>query len=76
MVERGGKVRTMTVETRRKPELECIVRTNIAAGSIFSDALKSYEGLADTYKHAVMDHALEYVNGKFTRIPWRTSGAY
>ena len=28
MVERGGKVRAITVGTRRKPELQCIVRTH------------------------------------------------
>ncbi|MBM3811126.1 MAG: transposase, partial [Acidimicrobiia bacterium] len=30
---------------------------------IFSDALKSYEGLASEYQHQVIDHAVEYVNG-------------
>jgi hypothetical protein len=41
--------------------LEC---ARIEAGSaIFSDALKSYDGLENDYQHAVIDHAVEYVNG-------------
>jgi len=34
-----------------------------AGAAIFSDELKSYEGLDDEYKHAVINHAIEYVNG-------------
>jgi len=30
---------------------------------LFSDALKSYDGLEDTYTHQVIDHAEAYVNG-------------
>jgi hypothetical protein len=29
----------------------------------YSDALKSYDGLADAYTHAVIDHAEAYVRG-------------
>jgi len=64
MVERGGRVRTFAVPTRRKHELHKHVHENIAAGSaLFSDSLKSYDGLSDDYKHAVVDHAVEYANG-------------
>jgi transposase-like protein len=64
MVERDGKVRAFHVDGRRKKELQEAVRDNIEAGSaIFTDELKSYEGLADDYDHAVVDHAIEYVNG-------------
>jgi hypothetical protein len=50
---------------RRKKELQEAIRENIAAGSaIFSDELKSYEGLADDYEHDVIDHAVEYVRGE------------
>ena len=63
MVERGGRVRAGVVETRKKAELQKYVRETIEAGSaIFSDELKSYEGL-DEYQHAVINHAIEYVNG-------------
>jgi transposase-like protein len=64
MMERGGEVRTMVVDSRRKRELQSKVREHIEAGSaIFSDELKSYEGLDKEFKHAVMNHAVEYVNG-------------
>src|SRR6266852_4865633 len=49
--------------TRRKPELQAMVRENVEAGSeLFSDALKSYDGL-DEFQHQVIDHAESYVNG-------------
>jgi len=64
MVERGGKVVAGHVSARTKKELQPIIRERIEAGSaIFSDALKSYEGLESDYQHAVIDHAVEYVNG-------------
>src|ERR1035441_346319 len=31
--------------------------------SVFTDALKSYEGLDDEYLQQVVDHAVEYVKG-------------
>lgn len=64
MVERGGKVKTAVVDRRRKKELQAQIREHVQVGSaIFSDELLSYEGLNDDYKHAVINHALEYVNG-------------
>jgi transposase-like protein len=64
MVERGGKVRAGSVGSRRADELQAHIRECVEAGAaIFSDELKSYEGLDDEYKHAVINHAVEYVNG-------------
>ena len=64
VLHRGGKVRTKVVETRRKPELQALVRENVEAGSnLYSDALKSYEGL-DEFTHQVIDHAVAYVDGQ------------
>ncbi len=34
-----------------------------AGSAIYSDELRSYEGLADDYDHEVINHAVEYVNG-------------
>jgi transposase-like protein len=63
MVERGGNVIVMHVANRRKSELQSHVRANVEAGSaIFSDELKSYDGLEADYQHAVINHAVEYVN--------------
>lgn len=36
-----------------------------AGTATFTDELKSYEGLDDDYKHAVINHAVEYVSGNF-----------
>ncbi len=64
MVERGGKVVVDHVETRRKGELQSLIRERVEAGSaIFSDELLSYDGLDADYRHAVINHAVEYVNG-------------
>ena len=64
MVERGGKVVTSHVGTRSKKELQATIRERVEAGSaIFSDELRSYDGLEDNYQHAVIDHAVEYANG-------------
>jgi transposase-like protein len=64
MVERDGRVRAMHLDSRRRHELQKAIRENVEAGSaIFSDELKSYEGLAEDYDHDVINHAVEYVNG-------------
>src|SRR5260221_13726698 len=64
VLERGGKVRAKVVENRRKPELHALVRDNVEAGSnLYSDALKSYEGL-DEFQHQVIEQAEAYVNGQ------------
>src|ERR1035441_10227723 len=64
VLARGGKVRAKVVETRRKPELQALVRENVEAGAnLYSDALKSYDGL-DEFTHQVIDHAVAYVDGQ------------
>jgi transposase-like protein len=64
MVERGGKVIAGHVDSRKKTELQPLIRERIEAGAaIFSDELKSYGGLESDYQHAVINHAVEYVNG-------------
>ena len=64
VLERDGKVRTQVVSKRTKKVLQAEVRKHVEAGSaLYSDALKSYEGL-DEFQHQVVDHAVEYVNGK------------
>jgi transposase-like protein len=64
MMERGGEVRAMVVDNRKKRTVQKRVKDHVEAGSaIFSDELKSYEGLETEYQHAVINHAVEYVNG-------------
>jgi transposase-like protein len=64
IMERGGKVRTSVVPNRKKPSLQTEVRKQVKAGSVlYTDSLKSYEGLSE-FEHHVVDHAVEYVIGK------------
>ena len=65
MLERGGKVRLAVVPDRRKKALQDQVRHHVSAGAaLYSDALQSYDGLAQEYGHKVIDHAETYVNGR------------
>jgi len=64
ILERGGKVRTKVVDNTRKKTLQAEIREHVLAGSaLFTDALKSYEGLSE-FQHEVIDHAVEYVRGE------------
>jgi transposase-like protein len=61
ILQRGGKVRATVMENRRKKALQQLVRENVEAGSsVYTDALKSYEGL-DEFRHEAIDHAECYV---------------
>jgi len=65
IMERGGKIRTTVVPTRRKSALQAEVRKHVEAGAaLYTDALLSYEGLATDYAHKVVDHASQYVDGR------------
>jgi transposase-like protein len=64
ILQRGGKVRTSVVSNRKKKTLHSEVCKHVEAGSaIYTDALKSYEGM-DEFRHQVIDHAVKYVDGK------------
>jgi transposase-like protein len=65
ILERGGEVRTVVIDSRKKKALQGEVREHVEAGSaLYSDALLSYEGLVSEYAHKVIDHAVAYVDGK------------
>lgn len=68
ILERGkngtSRVRTTVVPNRKRSALQAEVREHVEAGSaLYTDALKSYEGL-DEFEHQVVDHAVRYVDGK------------
>jgi len=64
ILKRGGEVRTKVVSSRKKKALQSEVHQHVEAGSaIFTDALKSHEGLTE-FEHQVVDHAAEYAPGK------------
>ncbi len=68
ILERGkdgkpSQMRTKVVSNRRKKALQAEVREHVQAGSaLYTDSLKSYEGLNE-FEHGVVDHAVEYVRG-------------
>lgn len=62
VLERGGRVRAKVIGKRKKADLQALVRDNVEAGSaLYSDALRSYDGLSADYEHQVVNHAVEYV---------------
>src|SRR5258708_7655637 len=61
VLERGGKVRAKVIDRRKKKDLQALVREHVEPGSaLYSDALKSYEGLDGEFAHQVIDHAIAY----------------
>ena len=64
VLERGGKVRATVIANRKKKAIQDHVRANVEAGStVYSDELKSYEGLNE-FTHQVINHAETYVDGQ------------
>jgi transposase-like protein len=64
IVERGGEVRAFMVDDRKKKTLQAEVKKHVEAGSaLYSDDLKSYDGVQAEYAHQVIDHAVAYVDG-------------
>ncbi|MEK7122367.1 MAG: IS1595 family transposase, partial [Patescibacteria group bacterium] len=60
----AGKVQTQVIESVKRIKLDPEVRKRVESGSeIHTDALASYESLADEYDHKVIDHAIRYVDG-------------
>jgi len=64
ILQRRGEVRAFVVDNTKKGTLQAKVRENVVPGSeIFTDALRSYEGLSPEYAHEAVDHAECYVRG-------------
>jgi transposase-like protein len=69
LLERHGPdghshVRVKVVPNVRRAALAPEVRQHVEPGAnLYTDALKSYEGLAGEYTHQVIDHAESYVRG-------------
>ena len=69
LLERHGpdghsRVRVKHVANTRRATLAPEVREHVEPGAnVYTDALKSYDGLSDAYAHAVIDHAEAYVRG-------------
>jgi transposase-like protein len=53
------------IPNRKKSALQTEVRKHVEAGAaLYTDALLSYEGLEGDYAHKVVDHAVQYVDGR------------
>jgi len=65
VLERGGRVHAQVVPDRVQKTLQPIIERHVEAGSaIFTDEHGAYKGLHMEYEHEVVDHALQYVNGR------------
>lgn len=70
LLERGdgakhSRVMAQVVSKVRKHVLQGEIAKHIAPGSpLYTDALSSYKGLEERYRHEVIDHAIAYVRGK------------
>jgi len=65
LLERKGHVRVKVTSTRKKKPIQEFVKEHVELGSnLYSDALKSYEGLDSEFAHQVIDHAEKYVEGQ------------
>jgi transposase-like protein len=59
------QVRTTVVPNVRRKSLHGEVSKHVETGStVYSDALRSYDKLADEYIHNVIDHGTKYVEGQ------------
>jgi transposase-like protein len=74
VLQRGGKVRAQVMDARKKKDLHAMVREHVEAGSnLYTDALKSYEGLNEfAIRLSIMPWLT--LTARFTRMAWRTSG--
>ena len=55
----------MVIPNCRKTAIQAEVKKHVEAGSaLYTDALLSYDGLAGDYAHQVIDHAVQYVDGR------------
>lgn len=65
LLERGGEIRAKVIPNNKKKNLHAELRANVYRGSeVFTDDLRSYDGIGDEYAHQVVNHAIQYVNGK------------
>ena len=70
LLERNGKdghstVRTRVVAGRQRKHLRPHITEHVEPGAtIYTDELRSYDDLSDSYVHGVINHAETYVNGR------------
>lgn len=64
VLERGGRIIEGVVKDQKKTTLQPRIRDAVVPGStVYTDDLRSYDGLSNEFIHDVVDHAKEYVRG-------------
>ena len=64
---KGSKIIAKTIPDIKTETIQNQVRNNVRPGSnLYTDALRSYNGLSDTYIHEIVDHTKEYVRGRIS----------
>lgn len=62
---KASRVKLKVLMTNRKTELQTMVRDIVEHGSsVYTDSLRSYDGLGDSYVHEVIDHLTSYAQGQ------------
>jgi transposase-like protein len=65
LLERGGKVRTMTLPDRQKETVQPLIKKHVQAGAaLYTDEMLGYRGMDADFAHQVINHAVQYVDGK------------
>ncbi len=65
VLSRGGEVRCQVVPNQKRAALQKTIRDNVETGStVYTDSLKSYNGLDTDYVHETIDHAKSYVEAR------------
>ena len=60
-----SQVRLNVVKNQKRNTLQYHIKKHVKAGIVvYTDALKSYEGLSTLYVHKMIDHAVTYVEGE------------
>jgi len=65
MLERGGRVKAQVIPNRKAKTVQPLVREHVEPGTeVFTDFWLGYWGLDEQFAHQMVDHAVEYVNGR------------
>lgn len=63
--EKISKIRVKVIEDTKQETLHAELKANVQNGAeIFTDAHQGYNGLGESFQHAFVDHAVEYVRGR------------
>jgi transposase-like protein len=65
VLERGGKVHTQVIADRLSKTVKPIIKERVHDGAtLYTDVMLGYSGLESDYAHQMVNHAVEYVNGR------------